>query len=424
MLLYSGLDTLSVRVLTSSSPSDYLISQYPTWRLLKKEYRQSLDPSPVYIDLPVLGLFELKVVASRPYEFVFSHPDICEIRIWNPEKWGAAQRTLTGEFFVTFRSVYLLTHTIQEVQDLIEQLVRAFSCAASSTWVKISRVDLCCDLVHPALVLSDLDSFRSESRKRDLVFSTPSQDNKGVDTSSLPTSPFEYQRNVYSRSRGIQTSYFGRMSACVYARIYDKTEQIKAHHNESLLSSWHNSGYTSGSVQRVEFSLNGDFLTGVEFPGRSPVHLVDFLQVLPSIWSYLTSSWLYTVDDFLSWSLVQSALSSVPSEPVSRVTVRQSNSLRQPLLDQAIGCLKSFGLSVSRTMEDVPSLIFYALEALQVRCYTDKFFQQLIDKSVRKGILFSEFNYDDISSQAYQAVEYPSRFMEVLPNLVFCPSST
>lgn len=69
-----------------------------------------------------LGSFQVRR-SRNPYAWSLNHPQVGEVRIWNPEKWPSANRDKTGHVMIDFRSVFLLREGMRGVRRVIAQVV-------------------------------------------------------------------------------------------------------------------------------------------------------------------------------------------------------------------------------------------------------------------------------------------------------------
>lgn len=300
-LLNQTIDSLDLRLFSHSCISPALHSQLEQWRNYKENFDYSKS-EPYFVDFLGLGRFHLLPRGHSPYEFTFVNEEIGQIYLMNPDKFSTKFAINTGQLYLNFRSKYLQCQT--DDYGLVDQFVAScfsvFFHQTCSTWVKVSRADLACDVSGVTFNWEDLTKLCSRSRKRDGLSSfctladlkevqdvlsklKPQNDNKGVSNDSSPKSQTEAltltpkQINILfelttqaiedpSMSRAIfghdlQTAYIGRFGSKIYSRIYLKSEEIKVNGKEWLTKIWENFGWEQGDqVWRTEFSLSGDFL--------------------------------------------------------------------------------------------------------------------------------------------------------------------
>lgn len=346
------IDSLYLRVGKSTGalfPSEWLRSQLPRW----KGYKATAEfgDSELEVTLPTSGLtFYLMRGTKRPFLYWLQHEEIGDIFIWNPQHWAGRGCRQTGALMFDFRSVALQTRGIQFVEAFIAGVCKDFfHHIPDDLWGRVSRIDLAVDIQTPeGLQIAELDQFVSRSRKRDLNPEyeqelrkayeqlSPHRYKKGgsnptshvnapgkgeAQPSAQRLSEQDFQaldvlldrikeeldgavsRAIFNPKETVQTVYFGLKTNPVYARIYDKTEEVKFSGKAYMRDIWKDAGWDEKSpVYRVEFSLSSDFLKEV---GSSDIlsetdcedfyDLRDFdkcLQCLPSLWNYLTIAWL------------------------------------------------------------------------------------------------------------------------------------
>lgn len=423
-LLNTVVDSLYLRVGAHTRPSDWLEASMHEWRTLKTSL--PLDADIPTVEIPGLGTFSLLMRGQRPYEFILANPEIADIRIINPQKWSDRHAFNTGQLYIAFRSRFMQLEGIPGCKEFIEKAKAAFMQPYRiDTFVKISRVDLAADIHMPSFFSwSDCDQFVSRCRFRETVVDqgsqiekmldlirTPPMDNKGganhKDSENVEI-PRDLIRGVQSEleaiqraiapdgtltrichSRDPQTLYFGKMSSPLYARIYDKTEEIKVSGKTYMMDYWRAAGWDgTETVARVEFSLSGDFLKAtlgvVDFDAGAD-SLADavidlrslnaFVAAIPSIWSYLTHDWLkhcergrkgqewrWEVSEL--WKVVQGAWPD--SVPIVRGRPER-NPNRKQLIAQMKGVLLTTAAATSKrpghedTLDDVlVELVEYA----------------------------------------------------------------
>lgn len=352
-LLNQVVDTLYLRVSVNRLPSDWLQRRCETWKAHQEEWEE--DPrgtDNLLEEIPELGTFTV-LPAKSPYRFVLVNPELCDIRIWNPNKWETAVGGETGQFYIAFRSRFLQHNGVEAALKYTKHVISRFCGEAMSEgkvsnpeFTRISRVDLAVDTQEPrGMIYQDLDRYTCRSRKRDAfleplsealetawqrqknpktktsVAEFPLLNNKGGDSCigemamTFGISPQDVQtigatfleaygadpnpamvsRLVSSGSRDLQTVYFGRFGSELFARRYDKLASLEVQGKEYMKEVWKAAGWNEDlPVWRTEFSLSGDFLKHVMHEGK-PQDLREaqlFLASLPAVWKYLTHDWL------------------------------------------------------------------------------------------------------------------------------------
>ncbi len=353
VVLNRVVDSLDVRIGQNLCASDWLLSSSASWRTQFDEYEPG-QPATFY-ELPGLGTFTVQP-GRRPYEFTLINNAVCDIRIWNPEKWLTSRDT--GQFYVSFRSVFLQFHGMAAVRAVLAALRKLMygSVLTSSNpqgwnFTRVSGADLASDVqLDSNLTHKDLDDYVCLARTRDESStpyaentdellkrlavrenrSAPPMDNKGGDIFILPSPgpaelaalalikqfaagvdlarDFDAGRALVSRSvtrrRQLYTCYFGKFGSKLFARVYNKLASLAVHGKEYMLDVWQLAGWDNKSpVWRTEFSLSGDFLKAfrvVTENGEPVADLRDldtFEQHISDIWKYLTHDWLRHCSD-------------------------------------------------------------------------------------------------------------------------------
>lgn len=337
-------DSLDVRMFREAAPSARLVSDAGIWAKWSADWEPG-DP-PAYVQLPGLGTFRVKPGGHVPYAFVLINPQIADIRIWNPAKWGSRACSQTGQFYVSFRSVFMQRYGLEGVRAILKALEDLYCVAGGAVWPgatsydKVARVDLAVDTQEAeGMSWGDLDRFVCRARKLDTWTDlTPADIERlmGVTVSAgsyLPQeSPagdaalprmaraasqvlrgfFEAVANdlqthgeaslsrVVSHNRKPQTVYFGRFGYELYARRYNKLGSLVVQNKLYMLDVWQDNGAViddDSHIWRTEFSISGDFLKkysiikdGVEIKDCRDLHLLEY--VAPVLWDYLVTDWL------------------------------------------------------------------------------------------------------------------------------------
>lgn len=321
-LLNGVVDSLDIRVYKDadiSSEFGYFIN---SMREYIEDWEYGNDDLIIYIaDLP----FKILPRGSFPYEFVLVNESVCDIRVWNPDKWGSRACEQTGQLYLNFRSLFLQRGGL-EAANFIKDDICDFifgSRNSSDQFERISRLDLAADLeLNRELSFSDLDSFVYRARKIEVNDSILSQDietfmqnapkYEGNDAAfyesvsnylkiylkqvseDLARQESSDVRRVIMNNKKIQSLYFGRFGSKLYARIYNKPAESIMHGKLYMLKKFHESGWDGKKpVYRVEFSVSGDFLK--EFRVDDIKDCRDFKEIenyISSLWKYLTSEWL------------------------------------------------------------------------------------------------------------------------------------
>lgn len=370
-LVNTLIDSLDLRICTSSLPSSWFLSSFPQWRVYSEACTGDYSQSDLIIGLSdglsEFGYWTLKPFGHRPYEFILCNPEVCDIRIWNPDKWDKAISSQTGQIYISFRSKFLQHSGLLGVQDLLLKISSLFFTSPDLLFCRVSRADLASDITCPGFSWDDLGQFVSRSRYRECSTSDTSLTHKalsllssklgesqppqGITRGVVPTdvsvsvddlslirealeSFQEDNTGLYRvvHNRSPQTLYFGKFSSALYARIYNKSVSLSVQSKEYMRDIWLNAGWDGDStVWRFEFSLSGDFLKNaidISVTDERGECLTDlrnfdsFLSAIPQIWQYLTHKWLKYVEPRLNdsnqwrqvihplWAVVQSSWNS------------------------------------------------------------------------------------------------------------------
>lgn len=351
-LLNTLIDSLDLRICTLALPSAWLLSSFGSWRTYsEKSVGDFSQPDCIVAlsdELSEFGYWSLKPFGHRPYEFILTNPEVCDIRIWNPEKWDKAITSQTGQIYISFRSKFLQHAGILGVQDLLNKITSLFFTSPDLLFCRVSRADLAADITCPGFSWSELGQFVSRSRYREASSSDTSLIEKALSLIDSKTSTSEppqgITRGVVPTEDGVsscatasgaafsehelfllrnalgtlrddgsgiyrvihdrlpQTLYFGRFASPLYARIYNKLDSLRVQNKEYMRDIWSSAGWDrESSVWRFEFSLSGDFLKNVidisitDDKGECLTDLRNFdsfLASIPQIWQYLTHKWL------------------------------------------------------------------------------------------------------------------------------------
>jgi hypothetical protein len=348
-------DSWDIRISRNLEPSDWLLERAVIWREHFDAWRANpKNVGDLIEEIPELGTFTVRPGGS-PYEFSLSNPEICEIRIWKPNKWHGAVGGATGQFYIAFRSIFLQFQGTDAALKFTENIVRLMcgepmmigeKAPVNAEFTRVSKIDLAVDTQETRdLTLSDLDHFacRSRSRKfmsdpfmdaleRELKRSSreamngkkqhhPLVDNKGGDRciktiakqSGVSSEAVQNIMSLTLNAAGVdpnqggvswvaangsgnmQTVYFGSFQSPLYCRVYNKASSIDVQGKAYMRDVWTANGWDGESpVWRTEFSLTGDFLKALEIDGAAH-DLRDVgmtLAAIPHVWAYLTKDWL------------------------------------------------------------------------------------------------------------------------------------
>lgn len=388
-LLNRLIDSLYLRVGSRSIASAWLLSHLQDFRDYKENFDYS-KPEPFYLEFSNLGKFRLLPSGNAPYEFVFTNPEICDIRFFNPEKFISTAALQTGQIYLDFHSKYL--QSLQGNYSIISQFIADIKSLCfqfeSSHFAAISRADLAADFSGFGLGWDDLKLFATRARKIDgfaagedaesilssLDTLIPRMCDKGGDNASftensqipltLSVDQYKLIRELLDNEintpfldrvicrKNLQTIYIGRFASKLYARLYTKSKEIKVSQKEYMRDIWLAAGWnTEDEVVRTEFSCSGDFLREFFVNGVELRDWYHFIENIPQLWSYLTTNWLrHTTgeNDVISrspnsefWETVQIAFEYSPNFERSPKPAPPSETLVGQLFAQARGCIKT-----------------------------------------------------------------------------------
>lgn len=330
-------DSCDVRILEYQVPSAWLLEQVEEWRRYREEWKPGQKP--LVVDVPGLGAFTV-VPDRRPYEFALVNPQLCVVRIWNPNKWVTSWETKTGQLYISFRSKLLQLGgkaAAEAVIARVEEVLLDGNRFSEMGFRRVVRGDISADVqLRSDLGWADVPRWVCRARKREQV-TTP----YGVDEVKTVRSVFErflaevgsalpldnkqgaipdglgavkgvatklaayFERDPLfctgeltwvQAQANPETFYFGRFGSELYARVYNKLLSIFVQDKLYMLDIWRKGGWDGESpVWRIEFSLSGDYLKGMCELATGQVDIrewEDFWGNLEGLWSYLTREWL------------------------------------------------------------------------------------------------------------------------------------
>jgi predicted NAD-dependent protein-ADP-ribosyltransferase YbiA (DUF1768 family) len=434
-----AIDSLYLRLgQRGAIPSTWLLERYKEWREYKDSYSWANQEKPLMVEFPGLGTFRLLPRGHRPYEFTFVNPEIGDIHIWNPDKWGSSQHT--GQILLDYRSKYLQQQSLwlngvssfnEECFKLFYHLKREYERYEHMRFIKVVRVDIAVDVTHN-FTWSDLPRFVKRAKKVDsytvaplLVESLqslqnllqdadspnrPLGDNKGggnynegskleIDRKHLGLISQLVKEAIAAQNepdvtrvistRDVQTIYFGRFASELYGRLYDKTASLEVQGKQWMRGIWADNGWDGESkVWRMEFSLSGDYLKNchalVDDEGKSKDlrNFVDFLCALPSIWKYLTTEWLrHTNPECTNQSRWKTSevwtviQKALESSDIAWRQKRRAEPEPKQIKAQTLGCLLTWAAYQSKA--------HYAIQPhaeIQEYLFSDRFLSDLIER--------------------------------------------
>jgi len=458
------IDSLYLRLLSSSLPSEWLKSRLDDWRKFKSDYSYE-EPEELFQDFPGLGRFSLHPKGSKPYEFVFKNPEIGDIRIWNPDKWSKS--LATGQIYLDFSSRYLQQQTLYvpasiDFCDRIFDLL--FSSRLDSERILVSRADLTADVQTQGFDWSDMQKFCYRSRKRDnfcgsldtdnLVelrdylrqldticsnLGSPLKDNKGGDNAKIalefpPHLTPVIMQALHQAVDGVfqdaqltrlccttkpKTFYFGRFASELCARIYHKSETLEIQHKQYMRDVWQSNGWDGETdVWRIEFSLTGDFLKNAyalfdqEGSALDLRDLSNFLVAMPRIWTYLTTTWLRHCepsDDthrhrWASSDIWQAVQSAFDYDDQTFQRFRKPAPNVDQLKAQAMGCVVSW-VALAESGDSALGGFDEVFSQIKNHLFNEKFMHQVSDRRNRLGC--DEYSDAAISAHFRSLTPFP-----------------
>jgi hypothetical protein len=350
-LLGSGVDTLVLNLYWDKAGAYTLPEEFASALAFLKEQAKENPQSAIYwgidafIPLPVdpdgSRLFEAALVlpSVRHYEWGLSFANMVFVRLSRPKATTSVDFPAVR---VEFTGSYM--HRMgRDVDAVVRALVEAMEnlTGHKPSRVQVSRVDLFADVLvpHGYLRLESLPEFSSRARVRGL-YSMDARQGPGAPAPGLAGGPMsntppstgvrvpdswaEGPTHVAAYLRGYEWSGFTFGRGALMARVYSKTLEAKFKGaSRALLRDYEATyGPLDGMVVRAEFQLTPDVLREMVVVGDgADVRDWDtFLWALPSIWAYLTGTWLvhhsvggYSLDDVRHapvspyWEVVQGA---------------------------------------------------------------------------------------------------------------------
>ncbi len=252
---------------------------------------------------------------SASYAFLL-HNDLMELRLAKVR----SRNKETYPIFVHFKSELLWSIGPENCWAWFHEWVTSnFEQIISN---KVNRVDLCCH-TYKAIKL-DPEYYRGFFSDHSLVGSN--RENTGI--------------------------YFGsRKTRTVYARIYNKSKEIKRSRKNWFKSIWQRYGLNEENVYNVEFELNRRFIRTLLGQGRNISSCEDLFKNIKSIWEYCTEKWLVMLEEKVKrsdrarihnvWKEIQSSFANYSGDGmVSRQA--QKKCRKEILLPLALGYITSF----------------------------------------------------------------------------------
>jgi hypothetical protein len=249
------------------------------------------------------------------YEYLLTNGDIALQMM--PDARGGKP---SPEVRIVFRSPFLWR--VGEV-PACNQVIEFLNQLAILGYCKVSRADLCVDMVMPLPDVNRKTQVVSVSREKDLYYGG------------------DYLRG--QRETGFQ---FGRGG--IVCRFYDKAYEISVKGNGHIVPLWMENGWDGESpVSRFELQLRREGLKRFD----KDMDFVTFQDIKPDIWAYITDKYIRIVKagsatrkerarvtDY--WREYQSC-AGLFGERLGVLPYRHESRDWKPLVNQATGCLAS-----------------------------------------------------------------------------------
>lgn len=178
------------------------------------------------------------------------------------------------------RAVYLASHDISDVVTELRTWASAFGDVYEE---RLRRVDLCADFERWPIREEDGGAFVRAPRSTLTTHVDGDDDRLGRE-----------ERKTYRTASQRVTGHTVCPGNVVMARIYDKTQELSVHVDQSKealeRAIWSENGWTGGRVTRVEFQVRGEACQ--ELLGRSVERMV---RERAELWAYCSSKWLRLV---------------------------------------------------------------------------------------------------------------------------------
>lgn len=322
-LLGSGVDTLVLNLYWDKAGAYTLPEEFASALAALKELAKENPASAIYwgidafVPLPVdpdgSRLFEAALVlpSVRHYEWGLSFANMVFVRLSRPKATTSVDFPAVR---VEFTGSYM--HRMgRDVDAVVRALVEAMEnlTGHKPSRVQVSRADLFADVLvpHGYLRLESLGEFSSRARVRGL-YSMDARQGPGAQAPGLAGGPMsntppatpvrvpdsweEGPTHVGAFLRGHEWSGFTFGRGPLMARVYSKTLEARVKESTRVLLRDYEAihGPLDGMVVRVEFQLTPDVLREMVVVGDgADVRDWDtFVWALPSIWAYLTGTWL------------------------------------------------------------------------------------------------------------------------------------
>ena len=187
-VLNYGIDSWDIRVSRNLEPSQWLRDCTARLRKSREKLYANVEKWNANLEvIPGVGTFQA-LPKAKHYEFVLVNPEICDIRIWNPDQWlnavapkpvqGGKPCDGTGQLYFSIRSRLIQFNGPQAALDLVEKAVAFLTgepmpLVASrpfrNEFTRTSRFDLFADVEasKPVTIEDVMKRFTCRARKRD-----------------------------------------------------------------------------------------------------------------------------------------------------------------------------------------------------------------------------------------------------------------
>jgi hypothetical protein len=265
------------------------------------------------------------------YEYLLTNGDI-ELQMMPDARGGKP----SPEVRVVFRSPFLWREG--EV-PACNQVIEFLNQMALLGYCKVSRADLCVDMVMSLPEINRKTDVVSVFREKDLYYGG------------------DYQRG--QRQTGYQLGRGG-----IVCRFYDKAYEISVKGHGHIMPLWEANGWDGESpVSRLELQLRREGLKRFD----KDMDFVTFQDIKPDIWAYITDKYIRIVKagsatrkerarvtDF--WREYQSC-AGLFGERLGVLPYRQLSRDWKPLVNQAIGCLAGALARLAADVGDVEATL-------------------------------------------------------------------
>jgi hypothetical protein len=177
-LLNVCVDSLYLRMCNTSLPSEWLQQNSVKWDqyLALGDYQSQRE---TYQDFPGLGRFRLLPFGRSPYAYIFTNPEIGDIRFYGLKNWLGRSARQTGQVFIDFRSSFLqgqglALESVNLFNSHLHDLL--YSDSELYKFCRVSRADLACDWSGYPITLADIPRFIRRAKRYDAWADIPDPD--------------------------------------------------------------------------------------------------------------------------------------------------------------------------------------------------------------------------------------------------------